>query len=440
MPVEALSTAVITIGASEAYSSASEAIAVKALAELYAGAPSPGEVLREGARPLRVMLLAPEQSVYQRFCARDMNEAFASLGAETMTCLIKHGHSWRLEFLDLVGQHRPDALFVFSQRRRNLPELPRELAVLGWDQDCVCGFDSGGIWRIGPRDRIWTLMDEWREQMDANGVESNVVGHLNMGANTNLYYPPNEDVEYEHEVLFVGNIHPFEQYLKMVQFENWPKAAQSIMLHARDRLFEWIRTRDEHEPFVIPEIEMFLLESADAIGVTVSTEMAQWATMVRFFRYRIAHYVVRERMIESLSGFRLGLYGHGWDRFPSLAPYAKPAINNGPEMLRVMHRSAVHVQLHTWTVHHPRLYDTAAAGGYLLVGRVPERRPLELEFEVGQELDSFGSIAELHKKIRHALDHPDMMRSMGARAAERVLREHTMTHSASQVLEELQRD
>jgi spore maturation protein CgeB len=101
-------------------------------------------------------------------------------------------------------------------------------------------------------------------------------------------------------------------------------------------------------------------------------------------------------------------------------------VENGPALRELIQRSAINIHLHTWTVHHPRLYDTAAAGGFLLVGRVEEQYPLGKVFDVGAEVGTFGSIGELKNRIRHYLAHPDERRAMAARAAERCVQEHTM--------------
>ena len=65
---------------------------------------------------------------------------------------------------------------------------------------------------------------------------------------------------------------------------------------------------------------------------------------------------------------------------------------------------------------HPRFYDTTSAGGFLLVGKVPEKNPFESVFTVGEQVDTFSSIADLKEKIRHWLKHPTEGRAVAERA------------------------
>ena len=124
----------------------------------------------------------------------------------------------------------------------------------------------------------------------------------------------------------------------------------------------------------------------------------------------------------------------------AVAGQARPPIVNGPELRDTIHRTKINLYLHTWTVHHPRLYDTAAAGGALLVGRVDEQYGLDNVFTPEREVDTFGSIAELKRKLAYYLDHPERRITMGRRAAERVARDHTMQHRMTDLVETLKQD
>jgi spore maturation protein CgeB len=138
--------------------------------------------------------------------------------------------------------------------------------------------------------------------------------------------------------------------------------------------------------------------------------------------------------VESLAEFKLGLFGKGWEKFPQFAEIARPEVSNGPQLRDLIQRSAINLHLHTWTVHHPRLYDTAAAGGFLLVGRVSEKHRLGEVFDVGAEVEDFGSIGELKRKIRHFLAHPSERLAMADRAARRAVRDHTMERRMGDVV------
>jgi len=396
------------------------------LASRYADRPTPAQILRGQQRPLRTLIWALESSAYQRFCARDVADALTSTGVETRTLISPAGHAKQYEMLQAVDAFDPDVLLLNGRERSDFSGLPQQLCVLAWDQDYALCNNPDYPRCMADRDRLMLMVVDWRQDALASGVCADRIAHINLGTNHRLYQPPAADQTPQYDVLFVGNIYPFDVYQRIVHFDQLGEPAQRIVLHARTKLADWIASRGEDEPFVIPDTETLLRETMAELGMAHSGDELHWRFLVTYFRYRIAHLLVREMYVSSLKDFRLGLFGRGWEKFPAVASLAQPEIENGQPLCDAIHRSAINLHLHTWTVHHPRLYDTAAAGGFLLVGRVPEAYPLDRVFEAGAELDTFGSIAELKRKIRHYLDHPDERQAMASRAADRARREHTM--------------
>jgi hypothetical protein len=330
------------------------------------------------------------------------------------------------ELLQTIRQCDPDILFLIGRHRGEFPALPANLCVLGWDQDYALCCLPAYAKHLGPRDLLLLEVADWRNDAMANGIPEQRTIHLNVGANHRIYRPPATPQAPEYDVLFVGSFHHFHAYRRHVHFDLLEPAVQRLMLHARGRLAWWISTRDEGEPFILPDLDQFLRQSIRELGPGYAVHPDCWRRVVNYFRYRVAHLLVRQMYVSSLTEFRLGLFGRGWDQLPATARHARGEIRNGAPLRGAIHRAAINLHIHAWSVHHPRLYDTAAAGGFLLVGRVQEEHLLERSFDVGCELDSFGSIPELKRKVRHYLDHAADRRAMAERAAERVRRQHTM--------------
>jgi len=396
----------------------------------YADRAAPAEILRKGHRKLRALALAFEGSAYQQYCARDIAEGMRGVGIEGRELILPVGAAMNYELAQHIVQFDPDVLVLNGRRRANFTALPANLCVLSWDQDYVLCCARA---EDGRRDLLMSMVRDWLTDAQLNGVCARRVRHVNIGTNQRMYYPAEKAREPEFDVLFIGNVHPLDSYRRHIGFDRLDANVQKVMLHARERLADWVRSRGEGEAWVVPDLDALMRQSMSELGFLASGDERTWRNTVFYFRYRIAHMLLRELYICALADLRPGLFGRGWENYPAVARLAHGPVENGPELRELIHRSAINVHLHTWTVHHPRLYDTAAAGGFLLVGRVPEEYPLERVFEPGEELDSFGSIAELRQKIRFYLDRPDLRREMAARAAERALRQHTMEHRMEDV-------
>ena len=390
--------------------------------------PDPGEVLRLGERPLRVLALAMSGTSYQKYCARDIVQGLSAQGVEARACILDLSAGMDCELYREILAFDPDLLFCNGRGREGLPPLPEGLCVLSWDQDyALSPPGSPYARRRGPRDRLLVMLEDWREGALRSGVPESAVAHLNLGANPEIYHPlPSSPAPLEHDVLFVGNYYPWETYRRMIRFDALQPRVQRVLLEARSLLREWVLGRRGDEAFVIPDLGTLLKEGCERAGEQGGLDDHAWSALVRDFRYRVAHLLLRELFVESLAEFRLGLFGHGWNALPTAGKWARPPIVNGEPLREAIRRSALSLHLHTWTVHHPRLYDTAAAGGALLVGRVPEAHPLDRVFEPGAEVETFATIAEMKRKIRHLLAHPEERIAMGEEAARRAARDHGM--------------
>jgi hypothetical protein len=420
------------------------------VARQYEGSTSPADVLRAGSRPLRTLVVAFQGSAYQQFCARDITAGLQEIGIDARACIVSTSPSQGIEILRAVQEFSPDLLFANGRGRESFPLLPRNLGILSWDQDHVLCSDRTFAGKMAPRDRLILMLEDWLEDARLGGVPPDRVAYINLGTNTSLYAPraefsaspktdDHDEADVEGRILFVGNYHPFDTYRRIIGFEKLPGELQRIMLRARDRLAEWIDARQADEPFIIPDCDELLESSAAEIGLRFNGSVADRLLVTRYFRYRIAHLLVREKYLVALADLRPAVFGRGWEHLPALAGLARPEVENGPRLRELIHRAAINLHLHTWTVHHPRLYDTAAAGGFLLVGRVPEKNPLSSVFvprsapDSVAELDDFGSIPELRRKIRFYLSRPELRREMSRRAVERVAREHPMSARMRQV-------
>lgn len=407
----------------------------------YRDRATPAQVLQAGDRPLRVLAAASATSAYQQFCARDIRQGFSSGDVACTTLIVEDTVAAVYELLAAIQSHDPDVLLLNGLTRGALGDLPELLTVFTWDQDYVACASPTFADGCGPRDRLAVMVEDWCDDARENGAPVSRLHHLNLGSNTELYRPAPAPYSPVCDVLFVGNFHPFERYRQLIGFDDLSPSAQRLMLAARDRLRHWACSRDQRERYIIPKCAQWLADThAELNPAAAPLDDKALRPMARYFRYRIAHMLVRELYIRSLADFNLRLFGRGWDALPDVARHSRGVIENGRPLVEAIHDAAIVLHLHTWTVHHPRLYDTAAAGGFLLVGRVPERNPLETVFEPGRELDSFGSIAELTRTITYWLDSPDERCAIGQAAAARTRLDHSMTDRMKQVIGFLQHD
>jgi spore maturation protein CgeB len=136
------------------------------------------------------------------------------------------------------------------------------------------------------------------------------------------------------------------------------------------------------------------------------------------------------------AGFRLGLYGGFWDRYPETRPYAsgllpaadvKTAIAKGKVALCLVRRA-------NRDGHSMRSFEIPAMSGCMLAENTEEHR--EIFGEDGSSVLYFRNIGEMLEKTRWLLDHPQERRRL-AEAAHRLitLGGHTYGDRLAQMLQ-----
>ncbi|BDG08020.1 glycosyltransferase family protein [Anaeromyxobacter paludicola] len=113
--------------------------------------------------------------------------------------------------------------------------------------------------------------------------------------------------------------------------------------------------------------------------------------------------------------------------------YMGPA-GHGDELDRIYCGSAVNVdlgRLYQMDIVTMRVFDVLACGGFVLAERSDDLAAL---FEVGVEVDCYGSLEELERKVAHYLAHPDRAAALAARGREAVLGRHTVQSRVDHML------
>ena len=130
-------------------------------------------------------------------------------------------------------------------------------------------------------------------------------------------------------------------------------------------------------------------------------------------------------------GWRFALFGHGWDRHPSLSRYAGGLLSHA-DMIRTYHESRI-VLNPGWTADEGdpgpqtklRHFEVPGCGAFQLTNENPELAEL---FEPGVEIAFYRDDAELCERVTHYLSHDAERRHIAANAYARAHREHTLDH------------
>ncbi len=165
-------------------------------------------------------------------------------------------------------------------------------------------------------------------------------------------------------------------------------------------------------------------------------------------RYLTAHQYIgmklaaveRERTLKHLSErFPVALYTRS-DASSIPRADCRGGVNTLNEMPKVFQASRINLNMTMRPIEtglSQRIWDVLACGGFLLTNYQPE---IPDYFEVGKELETYESTAELEEKIRYYLSHEEERMEIAIRGYEKVAKYHSYENRLTQMIQILTRD
>jgi spore maturation protein CgeB len=173
-----------------------------------------------------------------------------------------------------------------------------------------------------------------------------------------------------------------------------------------------------------------LIRGLDRQGLSDLEAALLWKATLE---YRLA--CVRE-----LLPFEPVIYGDpGWRELLGNSVALRPEVNYYDELPQVYGATAINfnaTSLQMKAAVNQRVFDAPAAGGFVLTDF---REQLAEMFEVGEEVACFGEPGEIPDLVRYYLTHPEVRKTMAAKARSRVLAEHTYRQRVAAMLDIMRR-
>lgn len=125
------------------------------------------------------------------------------------------------------------------------------------------------------------------------------------------------------------------------------------------------------DPFARPLKQYLRGAARDALRERLGTEpdAAMIAKITNSYAMAIADRALRHRVLEFAAnlaqrrGWRLRIYGNGWDTHPTLSAYAHPALAHDAELAQSYARAKVHLHVSHHGPLHQRVFECALSGG-----------------------------------------------------------------------------
>lgn len=327
--------------------------------------------------PLRVLIPTCRYSTFIRHSAADLAEAFESIGCRARVLIEPDAHAQltNVAHLRSIAEFRPDLVVQINYARANLGEVyPPGLVYATWVQDAMPHlFDE----RIGAaQGRTDFLTGNLTERFfQSFGYPRARAMHAPMAASTRKFHDcvatEAQRERYACEIAYVS--HHSETPGAMLERLVMESGGGSAWMGAVAReVFPRVRALVEEEL----KTECLSLSArlraitADALRSRGAAESEHAITQILTrCTHPLADRMLRHQTLEwaaavcNRRGWRMHLYGKGWEGHPTLSGHARGELAHGDELRACYQMARAHLQISAHTVIHQRVFECALSGG-----------------------------------------------------------------------------
>ncbi|MFT5424299.1 MAG: hypothetical protein ACI89L_002093 [Phycisphaerales bacterium] len=326
--------------------------------------------------PLRVLLITSRFTTFVQHAAADLAQAVRASGGEARV-LIEPDDSTRmskLAHLQAVEDFEPDLLVMINYTRAHLgPEMPAHLPVVCWIQDTMAHLftpEAGAA--QGPFDVL--LGNHHSELFQHHGFDMARYLHSPVAVSDQKFHAgpctDNQSDRFACEIAYVSHHSETpERMLARLKDEAGPSPAAGLL--------------DSVAPLVHKQLDRL---ADEPIRLALRTQLTQLAEqhlgsappprlisdLLDQVAIPLAERIVRHRALEwaaqiaNRRGWRLKLFGNGWETHPSLADHAAGPLDHNDDLRASYQLARVHLHASVSPLTHQRLMECALSGGFPL--------------------------------------------------------------------------
>ncbi len=337
-----------------------------ALAALYRGCDAAywAEHLRP---PGPVLAVTSRFTTVLQYTTRDALAALRAMGYETHMVIEECDHEVmsHQSVCAAIERVRPALILLLDHLRYESPCLPDNIPLLTWIQDplpnlmCRRAGDS-----IGTMDFVCGILKG--RCVDQHGYPPERFVTLDNPVCTSVFHDgPIDDAaqaRYACDVCFVSNASTPLPQLHAEALGKYPAEYHPLL----ERLYAEVHQTLAQHAFPYDHGLAMTRAAAEQVGAALAADALR--NLVNFYTYRMLDWGRRQQTLEWVgdwarrTGRVLRIYGQGWERHPTLAPFAAGAIEHGEPLRQALRAARLALQLIPSGFRHQRSYEVLAAG------------------------------------------------------------------------------
>jgi hypothetical protein len=317
---------------------------------------------------LRILGITSRYATFLQHSMRDWLSGLEELGHETRLVIEDSDHekSNALSVANQINDFRPDMMVAIDHFRAEITGLPQQLPFVMWVQDRLPNIFAPAagtaqtrldyVMGYGLRDCVTNCAYPMSRFLPAAiGFNDK---RFSVGSTTD-----DEIAAHRCDVSFVS--HSSQTPLQLVEQEaarSGKAQLRALLMDIHDRL-DAIYSGGS---FVteLGHLRRLVDESLSARGMT-----DLGSSILSFTQQRLNNAFFRHQTLQWCAdmGVDLRLYGKGWEKHPTLRPFARGEACNQTDLCAIYRASKINLQVVPYSAAHPRVFDGLAAGAFFLM-------------------------------------------------------------------------
>lgn len=329
------------------------------------------DALSGEGEPLRVLLPSCRFTTFVQHAARDLEEAFRASGMRVQT-LIEPDESTKLTSVAharALAEFDPDLVVLTNYTRAHMNDAyPPGIPTVCWIQDAMGHLFDGRVTR--ERGELDFLAGHVHgELVGGAGYPEDRVLRSGVGVSEGKFHSgpaasTRDDLECEVAFITHHSERPEAMHERLKREASEPRASR-VFDELWPKVSEVAWRPERGRP--MPELRH---ATAEAVRRVVGRENERLTTLIhRQYTLPMADRTLRRQTLEwarevcDKRGWRLGLFGKGWENDERFASLARPALEHGEDLRSAYQRATVTIHASFNTMLHQRVLECALSGG-----------------------------------------------------------------------------
>lgn len=409
---------------------------------------------------VKVMCITTRRSSFVQYCSRDLIEGFRENNCNCEFIIENDGLSTITipDILKRFCEFKPDLVFLLNHLRDELNYIPPNVPFFCWVQDPVYQIFENNTLKINEFEQVYSISNKWISELQGKDKYKGVhIKFLPLGVNYSLYKPLRSK-EKKYDVTYISHmsdpkelfslysdskerqysagekeIFKSDSSLQPLVEQIYAVFAEKLSNMEIDVINSLINDNNRKE-FILDVLSLFELnEEALLFKYLSSFRSRLWKTIEACLKYRAIFKLVS-------NGFRVGVWGINWEKYPGLNMIANGPAENGKVINEIQNESYISLNNSMIISFHMKALEIMSSNSFMLTRRNEfDIEPITDHFVENDEIVLFGGEDELIEKAGYFINHPNEMKEISQKAYERVMKMYTYKAISERILRDFKK-